>query len=347
MRQTRSGERSARTTAGPRAFRPETVRDGPTPRADVGLPLFGKVALPLVLVVFAAFLLAGCVVFTGSTVKCADYVASNPGAGTLAIVVTVEPGGPPLAGAQVTLDASGTCWARSERATTGSDGVVSWRFPVWGSANVIVEAPNMTRERVEDVPVARDNDTFTQTVPLFRSRLDWATTRSFSAQPPGALPVIGGGDTGWDGQPIAWEADRATMREYAKRLVRIDAWMQWNNTPTAFADLAIGLGGRPDRADFVFDSDADQGGSGTFSESGSLGPRAMYDAGWSEATEVLIGALSAKPHVALSPGIPYTLLLSAFFSSPQNAQTPMSSWILVAAIALGAIALRRKGGRSR
>lgn len=296
-----------------------------------------------VVLLLAPMILAGCVDPFARSINCKEYLEAHTGEGALVIVVTVEPGGPPLSDAQVTVKAWGTCWQRNERATTPSDGVVSWALPAWGYATVSVEAADMTTERLESIPLAPDGDTFTLNVPLFRNRLNWTTKGAFTAQPPGALPIVGG-NTDWDAQPISWQANRETMREYARRLVAIDVSTHWNNTQITFADLAIGLGPNPGRVDFVIDSDADQSGIGAFSESGSLGAGAMYEAGWSEATEILIGALSQKPHLALSPGIPYTLSVTAFFSSPRSADTPLPLWALMAALILSAIALRRVRG---
>lgn len=289
-------------------------------------------------------LLAGCADPFAAAIDCASYLEENEGReGSLVVLVTDEPGGPALDGVRVRVEGWGACWQRNEDGET-SGGRVSWTLPAWGHASVSVEIDGWTPERVEGIPLALEGRTVEQTIPVYRERLQWSMTRSFAGEPPGVLPVVGG-DPGWDAHEIPWNSSRETAEGYAARIVRMDVALAWTNARTAFADLDLGLGRSQGQADIIIASGSDQSGEGDQREAGTITAEAMYRAGWSEATGILVGALSQKPHATITGPISYEITIDATFGPPRDANTPAGAWIGVVALAAAALALRRRPAR--
>lgn len=290
----------------------------------------------LLAVVTLPVFVAGCADPFAPPIDCGSFLEENEGReGSLVVTVTDGPGGPPLDDALVTVEAAGTCWQRSERGSTAEGGRASWTLPAWGHATVSVAADGRTPERAEDVPLASDGRSTQQTIAVYRTQLSATMQGSYAARPPGVLPVLGG-DPAWQADPLPWTDGREAAEGYGARILRMDVRLAWTNTPTDVADLALGLGRAEGQADVVIDSAQDQGGAGAHEEAGSLSAEAMYRAGWSDASEILIGPLSLRPRAALTAGIPYEVTIAATFGAPRDANVPLGAWTTLTATATAA-----------
>ena len=240
------------------------------------------------------------------------------------IHVTDEPGGPGVAGATVLVqDANGTY-------LTDPNGDVFATVPR-GDHAITVKAPERTTETVVVRAAERDI-----TIPLYRSHLHMVLTGTLGPAAVGTYPVDNRID--WHSLGVEWGASPEAARGYAERVVRVNATLRWNNTPTSAGDLALVLSARTDHADVVADSDHQK----------DLGPQqealrmSMSDlARWRGATQLYAGAGVSTAETSPVAPLPYTITIDADFDptvprpSPAHGAVAAIGALAVAALLLG------------
>lgn len=282
--------------------------------------------------------LAGCSEPFGATIDCDEHLARNAGEARLTILVTDEPGGPPLAGALLFVQAWGTCWEQKERLESGDDGTAVLVAPASGRADIDAHLEGHTPERLAAAHIPSAGRAAVVELPLYKARLSREFQDAFMGHGVGRTP-LGLEAAEWRPAEMSWDGPPLVRAAYAERILQMTVTLAWNNTATEFADLAIGMGRTANAPDVVADVPGDQGGAGAQREEMTLGLEAMYNAGWQGANALHVGPYTEKPHVALN-GIAYVLRVDALFGAPRDNDTPSPLWLLLAATA-GALLLRR------
>lgn len=293
------------------------------------------------ILVAAAALAAGCMMPT-DTRTASNAATGGSGTAALRIHVTDEPGGPSLPGAHVLVRSitTGTWGARDEaqtELTTDPQGNALAYVDPDAEIHVEASAPGYTHEtkmRVE----TRDLE-----LPLYHERMKVVIHGRLE---PAAVSGHKEGLTEfeWDPHLLAFGGSDAARKGYAARIVLLNFTLQWENTPTSFGDLGIGVGARPGRADVVQEPDRENLAPGHYQETLTLGPREMGAAGWQRASQLYAGSGTGSAYVAPT-GLDYTLTADAIFDGEARHESPGFNALWGALVALGGVAvlLPRRG----
>ena len=237
------------------------------------------------------------------------------------VVVTDEPGGPPVEGALVT--AMGFTRA-SDEARTDAQGRVT--LHAYHGDDVAVAKPGFVPEQ------ARLSGSDPLVVALYRDRIVVELTGTLEAA--GVRTRGTPAAEAWDPQPVPFGRNDEARKGYASRLLRLDAALAWENAPGAAGDLALGLGRAPGRADVWHDSDAAQLAPGPHEERVVLTGADFEDADWEGALQLHAGPAPAKAYAA-PQGLPYRMTLDAQFGQPRESPgAPLGAIVALAAAAL-------------
>lgn len=134
---------------------------------------------------------------------------------------------------------AGTPGARHAlRLLTDGDGHARAHVPSGRLVGLVAAAPGWTEEWIGWVATGDSGSSSTQGLRLFPSRIDVTLNVTWS---PGAASTgtVTGGGYAWRPQDVPFSGDAAG---HMRRLVSLSATVEWTNAPTAFGDLAIGLG---------------------------------------------------------------------------------------------------------
>lgn len=249
---------------------------------------------------------------------------ASPGAvvtGGIRVLVTDEPGGPPVEGVRLFATDGGWWYATTDEATTDAEGRATLRVPV--GSTVELNAPGFVWERR-----ALDDDAVA--LPLFKERItiDVAgTLEGGDVQRPIGEPA-------WSPQEVLVAGTAEGRAGYALRLVTLNATLAWTNGLAGGGDLALGIAGAPGEPDFYQDSDEMQATPGAHEESLRLSHGEFQRENWGEDARIFVGPAPGKAYAAPS-GIDYVIHLEAVFGAPRELPgAPVGAIVALAVAAL-------------
>jgi hypothetical protein len=137
------------------------------------------------------------------------------------------------------------------RLRTGPDGTATARLPTDRLVGLVAAKDGYTEEYVGHIATGSGAGADAFDLPLYRSRLELKLAGTWGP---------GGGSTGaftgnnylWQPESVPFAGEAAADAGYAARLVHLKAVLRWNNAPTAFGDLGLGLGARGEGQPRVF-----------------------------------------------------------------------------------------------
>lgn len=266
--------------------------------------------------------------------RAADPEATSAGSGayTLRVLVTNEPGGPVVEGANVV--------ARHDRgsvaALTGPDGRAELKLPAGQAMSLTAWKQDFTLERSTAERTGPAGAVDEIVVPLFREDVTVEIVGKLA--PAGASTrAADGNDVKWEPQKLYWSASPQVTKAYNARLVETNATLTWTNGPTGGGDLLIAGGRSAQRADAVQDSGS-QASLGEQVERATVTLGAIDGAGWRMAELLYVGAGTGKAWAA-PLGLEYKLVITGHFDGDLKLRAAPSGGLLAALIGLGAGAL--------
>lgn len=225
------------------------------------------------------------------------------------VIVTEEPGGPPVPGARVTVR-DDTLFGRGDVGVTDGSGHVDLRLRAGDRVRVEAEGFVEGSFRVPEAgPVRLD---------VYRDALSVEMTGVLTGadvnrpQPASAS---------WSPQEVPIGRTEAGRAGYAARLRTLDATLAWTNQPGASGDLGLGLSSGVDEVDVWQDSDEAQVLPGPYTESVRLTIGDFDAAGWEGATTLFAGPGAGKAYAGPG-GLSWTLVLEATFGPPLASPLP-------------------------
>lgn len=257
---------------------------------------------------------------------------------SLHVRVTDEPGGPPLAGAEVDVGEAGLClwWCYHASATTNANGEAVFHPP--SDAVVYVALPGHTSERVER------HGEGTVEVPLYHDHITLDMRGNLTGADATSRPTPLG--ERWAPVEVPFSGSAAARQGYAERAIMMNATLKWSNAPLATGDLALGVSPRTDRAVVWQDSSDAQVVPGEQKESVHLSISDLQVSDWRGATKVYVGPGPGKAYVAPLQPIAWTIHVDAVFGSPRDAPTTLV-WGTLLALVTAAMLLRPASSRPR
>jgi len=299
-----------------------------------------------------AILVLSLALFAGGCIAAANApqvapASAGDGAFALRILVTDEPHGAPVPGAQVSvLVPASDVWDGPREqvvdVVTGPDGVAIAHVDGPAEAIVRATAAGYTRETLDGVGIA-STGAKDVTVPLYHERAVIVVEDKLG--PAGASTHrLLGGSFNWQPHELAFGANDDARRGYAARLVSLNVTLDWTNGPLATGDLGIALGKTRDRADVVQDNGGLQLAPGTYKESLAMTPSDFRRAGWRDATTLFVGAGTGSAYAA-PEGLPYKLTVNALFDGDQarhESPGPNGLWGALGGLSIAALLLGRK-----
>ncbi|MEA3200445.1 MAG: hypothetical protein QOE90_1873 [Thermoplasmata archaeon] len=286
-------------------------------------------------------LVAGCVVSAGSVQA---PTSGGQGTYTMRIHVTDEPGGPPLAGANVEVRSLvGSFWGGESESSfevaTGPDGVAVAHVDPGARVDLAVTLAGHTWEAKRDAPVGPSGGAGDVIVPLYRDHVTLVLHETLAPAAVSAHRADSWSRFAWDPHELQFGSGDAARHGYAARIVALNFTLTWNNTPTSFGDLGLGAGHGTQDADVVQQSGTPDLPPGAYQETMSLSLRDMQRAGWQGASRLYAGAGTGDAYVA-PQGLPYTLQVEATFDGHQALrESPGFNALWGALVALGGVAL--------
>lgn len=272
----------------------------------------------LLLALLATLLVSGCVAEPRSSVT---------------ILVTDEPGGPPVEGVEVTMVKAGIFAGYRDRGVTGPDGTVRFRAPDLAIAQVAHPGFVAEGTRIH-------TDAGTRTVPMYRERIDLDVNATLVGAD---VSTHGSPVERWDPHELGFGRDATAQRGYAARAYSLNATLSWNTTLLSGAgDLALALGSSTERADVWVDEER-QLAPGAHTESVHLTRADFSDAEWNDLRTLYGGAAPGSAY-ASPTGIPYHLHVEARFA--QRLEGPNAPVGAIIALAATALLVRRRRATS-
>src|SRR5438874_7444902 len=170
--------------------------------------------LALVLVAVLAGCLGGAAVPSGARRARPDSSVAGDGSFTLRVLVTEDPDGPPVEGANVVATFPGGSFSSggSVAALTGPDGRAELHVPPSRALTLTAWKAGRTLERAANVRAGGvSGDSESVLVPLFRQ--DVTVRIAGKLGPAGASTrALDRSDVKWEPQPIAWSASPAVAK---------------------------------------------------------------------------------------------------------------------------------------
>lgn len=239
--------------------------------------------------------------------------------GSIRVLVTDEPGGPPVPGVHLFASDGDFWFTTTDEATTDAEGRATLRVPV--GSTVELDAPGFVWER-------RTLDRGDVTLPLFKDRI----TLDVPGTLDGADLQRPFGEPAWSPREVLVAGTPEGRAGYALRLISLNATLSWTNGLAGGGDLALGVAGSPDRPQFYQDSDQMQATPGAHEESLRISHGEFQRENWGEDPRLFVGPAPGKAYAAPS-GIDYVIHLEAVFGAPREAPGAAMGAIVALAVA--------------
>lgn len=196
---------------------------------------------------------------------------------------------------------------------TGPDGTVRAHLPEDRIIGAVAAKPGYTEEWIGYFPAAASATT-ELALPLYREQI---TTRiNGTLSPAGASTgAVTGSDRVWDAHEVDLGPDPAGQ---LARLVDLQAELTWENGPTGFGDLGIGLDAQPGDP-HVYEDEDENAGTGSQTETLTMARTDVHAYRLHQMDSLYAGAGSQTAFVA-PQGLAYTLDLELTFDRAASDQ---------------------------